>query len=197
MVSIHIESKYALSEEDIDQLIDAGKGTKCTWWLRRLDDNTWHTNLLGDRVPATQKISKDIDVPDNSEFQFGCGDSKVISEKTGRGCFQKVTFFVKDGVVNYCKWSELPSQGGNGSSDSEWGNSNTSASGGWGNATETVKPTPVKEEYFVVPSCRYCTKDMCILGDEDVCDDFEYDIPSEGSKCANCTKSKTLYIKKE
>lgn len=203
MTVVHIESKWCIRNDDMEQLLGMGLESKSFWWFKKLP-NEWHTNMLGEtRIPGNQKLSVDMDL-DDGEYQAGCGSTTTVSEKTGRGIYQKLTFYIKDGVVHYCNWSDLPSNNG-GVAPLDTAPTGAGVTAVPATQTSTAylggvtapAPKSAEEKFFIISGHCYCKENMEIVNSEDTCNSFEYNIPSDKGVCSNCTKALMLYVKRD
>ena len=205
MTKVTLSTKYCLSPESVKVLVDSGLDKSTMWWMRNLTEDRFID--YGPRIPATEPFVVELDLPDG-EYQFGCGKYNIKNE-FGEPCSQKVTLYIEDGKIRYCKWRELPSQGGTKSSGGitskvDYGDSAPSKGIDWTSSSNSL-PNPTNDEnvpVVLMEDYYYCNKFGFVLPKDEVpSDDYCFESNSKGSKfnaeptvaCRNCVNVRRLY----
>lgn len=209
MTKVTLSTKYCLSPEDVEILVDNEFEKSTTWWMRSLSENRFIN--YGSRIPGDEPFKVELDLPDG-EYQFGCGKYEV-KNSAGKPCSQKVTLYIEDGKVNYCKWKDLPSQGGSksvgGSTPKvDYGDSTSSKGIDWTSSSNSL-PNPTNYEnvpVVLMDDYYYCNKFGFVLPKDEVpSDDSCFESNFKGSKfdaeptvaCRNCVNVRRLYRTEE
>jgi len=114
-----IYSKYYLSDDQIESLVECGFTTKVNWYIQNMTTNQFvnYGQILGngERVKGNKPLN--LTFPDGvfnpgDEVKAGVGKWDVM-DPNGKHCQQAVFFYIADnGVAIPCKYKELPSQNG-------------------------------------------------------------------------------------
>lgn len=200
MTMVTLSTKYCLSDEDVEVLIDNDFEKSTVWWMRSLTEDRFMN--YGKRIPANEPFRVELDLPDG-EYQFGCGKYDV-KNSNDKPCSQKVTLYIEGGKVNYCKWNELPSkgekkdvpkvdyEGGSGGSKIDWNADGRKKD----KMDDDNTPIVLMEDYY------YCNKFGFVLPKGEIpTDDSCFEVRDAGSKfdiaptvaCRNCMNVRRLY----
>lgn len=176
MTQVHISTKYAIDPNDVDLLPQ----NKRTWWLRDTINNTF-VNAFP-KLPCTEAFNISIDLPD-SEYTAGTGDYNTVNAD-GKHISQRITFYVQNGQLHYCKKNELPSVTG--------GASPLSSYNPFGASTEAVE-TP-KEKHNLIEGNLFCANDnKFVTGDYNCVVGYVNDESIGMEECSTCIHSRKLF----
>ena len=185
-MKFEVETKYALSESDVDALESAGMGKKKFWSFKNLTDNIWVK--YGDQWQiATAPFRAVLDLEEGKEYQISAGHWDVVNN--GRHANQRRCCYVHNGKLYYCNYRELPSQGGlPGSTADEPVDSIQSAPSPSASGSSIIYVKILQKRCDFDGSIKVIDEEACPL-----CDPID---PAKGEGCGNCTMSQALYIKK-
>lgn len=189
-MKFRVETKYALTDSDVDALIAAGQEKKKYWSFKNLSDNVWMK--YGEKWQiATSPFNAVLDLEEGKEYQISAGHWDVTNG--GRHANQRRCCYVYQGQLYYCNYRELPSQGG------VPGTSTSAPVGpftGGSSIAPAAAPSAPAKEYVVLPQKR-CEFDGSIKTKvEEDCPLCEPIDPSKGDNCRNCQMCQDIFVEK-